>query len=644
MKHLPSLSRNFAFAVRFYLMWVAVFTVARAAQLLLNLGNVEGTAGSDIFRMFVVGLRFDTVICCYLLILPLLLISVETFTGREIKALRVATMAVAVVESIPVLLLLAADIPYYQHFGNRFNVMAFDGLGGNFGTVFKMIVEEPTFGLMIIPAIAVGIVVWIVLKKIIRSRRPAPSKHIVPNIIYTLMLLVLLFFGMRGNANFKTRPIQPGLAFFSNNQTVNQLGLNPCYVFIRSLSRQDQVELHFCDDDEAIAEVQRQLGITTPDASYPILRKISPQGTAHRYNVVFVIMEGMSANNLSHHGYPKAITPFLDSLLQHSLYFENCYTSGDRTCLGTYSSVVSFPTIYGQHPMYNTPVRTFNSIAYELKANGYATNFFVSHNKNFDNTNAFMMANGFDRLYSEEDYPPEALKTIYGAPDDYLLDFAVRRMDTLANDGTPFLATILTVSNHQPYYIPEKYRDADKSEWEQAVAFSDDALRQFFAQAATRTWFDSTLFVLVADHGNANDNTYPLSISYFHSPLIFYAPAFVPPQSLDCMAQQTDIFPTIMGILGLPYYNNTFGIDLLREKRPYSSMMNSSGYGIIGKEWYLVYLTDSGKKSLYHYRDGDPADHIAQHPDIADSMDSYVTKQWQAATHILKTGKTFYKH
>ena len=279
MKRLPSLSRNFAFAVRFYLMWVAVFTVARAAQLLLNLGNVEGSAGCDIFRMFVVGLRFDTVICCYMLILPLLLISIETFAGREIKALRVATMAVAVVESIPVLLLLAADIPYYQHFGNRFNVMAFDGLGGNFGTVFKMIVEEPTFGLMIIPAIAVGIVVWIVLKKIIRSKRPAPSKRIVPNILYTLLLLVLLFFGMRGNANFKTRPIQPGLAFFSNNQTVNQLGLNPCYVFIRSLSRQDQVELHFCDDDEAIAEVQRQLGITTPDASYPILRKISPQGT-----------------------------------------------------------------------------------------------------------------------------------------------------------------------------------------------------------------------------------------------------------------------------------------------------------------------------------------------------------------------------
>ena len=134
-----------------------------------------------------------------------------------------------------------------------------------------------------------------------------------------------------------------------------------------------------------------------------------------------------------------------------------------------------------------------------------------------------MMANGYDRLYSEEDYPPEALKTIYGAPDDYLLDFAVKRMDTLAGSGSPFLATILTVSNHQPYYIPEKYRDADKAEWEQAVAFSDDALRQFFAQAATRPWFDSTLFVLVADHGNANDNTYPLSLSYFHSPLIFRA-------------------------------------------------------------------------------------------------------------------------
>ena len=644
MRKLQPPSRNFVFALASYLLWLAIFFVARLALLLLNSEALADCSFGDMARMFGIGLRFDTVIFCYLLLLPLVLVSVETFVGREIKALRRATTIMLVLEALPVLLILAADIPYYQHFANRFNVIAFDGLGGNFGTVFNMIAEEPSYGLMIIPVIAVGVAYWYVQRKIVRGGVKPERGHLLSKTLYTLLLLVLLFFGMRGNANFNTRPIQPGLAFFSNNQTLNQLGLNPCYVFIRSLSRQDQVDIRFCDDSTALSIVQQQLGIIQINDDYPILRKVEPSGESHRYNVVLIIMEGMSANNLQRYGYPKAITPFLDSLLLHSLYFDNCYTTGDRTCLGTYSSVVAFPTLFGQQPMYNTPIRNFNSIAYELKKHDYHTTFFVGHNKDFDNTNAFMMANGFDRLYSEEDYPASALKNTYGAPDDFLFRFAVGKLDSLNSTGQPFLATILTVSNHEPYYIPERFRTADKDEREQVVSFSDDALRQFFAEAATRPWFDSTVFVLIADHGNSLDNTYPLSLSYFHSPLIFYAPAFVASQTNDNMASQADIFPTIMGLLNLPYYNNSFGIDLLREQHPCVGFMNSSAYGIIGKEWYMVKLADSDKKFLYRYRNGDPADQFSLHPDAADSLETYVTAQWQAALYLLKTGKTLFKH
>ncbi len=595
-------------------------------------------------RMFVVGLRFDLVICCYLLIVPIVLLTVETFVGRKIAALRTATFVVSVVCMVPVLLIVAADIPYFQHFGNRFNATAFDGLVGNFGTILSMIATEPAYVLMLLPAIAVGAGLWWATRKVLRLL-PAPEKgHLVAKSLYTLLLLALLFFGMRGNANFNTRPIQPGLAFFCNNQTLNQLGLNPCYVLIRSLSRQDQVDITFCNDSTAIANVQRQFGISQPDSDFPILRKIEPSGKEHRYNVVFVIMESMSANNLQRNGYPKAIAPFLDSIIGHSLYYENCYTTGDRTCLGTYSSLVSYPTIMGRHPMYNTPIRTFNSMAYELKRCGYSTTFFVGHNKNFDNTNAFMMANGYDRLYSEEDYPAKERKNSYGVPDDYLFRYATAKLDSLSGTGKPFFATILTVSNHPPYYIPDKYKTSDKAEWEQAVTFADDAMRQFVAQASTRPWFDSTVFVFVADHGNSLDNSYPLALSYFHSPLIFYAPAILPPETSDEMASQTDIFPTVMGILNLPYYNNTFGIDLRREKRSYASMMNGTGYGIIGKEWYLVKLADADRPYLYHYRTGSPADSLSVHPEVADSMQNYCFAQWQAVQYLLRTGKTLFRH
>ena len=634
---------NISFIIKHYLFWVVVFFLFRLALFLINSDGIAQCSATDKARMFLIGLRFDTTIACYILLLPALVCTMEMFLKQRVRGLDIAVRTLYTLLAIAVLLVSAADIPYFHNFFQRLSTSVFSEMDGNFGTIVQMIAGTPAFILMLLPVIALAIAFWIFLKKTYPSDKQYSAGKLPQKIVATTIMFVLLFFGMRGNVRFKQGPIHIREAYFSTNHILNQLGLNPCFVFIKNTKQSSLFELSFTDDSTALAESQRQLGISSVNNDFPLMRMVEPSGAGHKYNVVLILMESMSAYNMQYFGYEKAITPFLDSLVNEGLFFENCYTSGKTTSRGIYSSIVSYPTIYAYQPLALSPMRKYNSMSYELKKHGYSCLFFVSHEKEYDNCNNFLLMNAFDKVYSKEDYPETAMANSWGVPDDYLFEYALGKMDSLSK-LRPFFATILTISNHEPFAIPEKYCSPDLTTREQAVAYCDDALRQFFASASSRPWFDSTVFVLVADHGKPLDNTYPLPLSIYHSPLIFYAPSIITPQISDAMASQKDIFPTVMGIMNLPYCNNTFGIDLMRQSRPYALVMNEQAYGVVGKEWYMVRQTDTEMRYLFRYRNGATENYIAQFPLIADSMENYAFAQWQAAIYLMKTGKTLFKH
>ena len=76
---------------------------------------------------------------------------------------------------------------------------------------------------------------------------------------------------------------------------------------------------------------------------------------------------------------------------------------------------------------------------------------------------------------------------------------------TLDKKKAPFFATVFTVSSHEPYIIPEKYKNTfleGNIPMHKCVEYTDFALKQFFLQAKKESWFNNTIFVFVADHGN----------------------------------------------------------------------------------------------------------------------------------------------
>ena len=102
---------------------------------------------------------------------------------------------------------------------------------------------------------------------------------------------------------------------------------------------------------------------------------------------------------------------------------------------------------------------------------------------------------------------------------------------------------------------------------DQIVEYADWSLRQFFAQAKKQPWYSNTIFVLLGDHGKMMDSPESeLPQNYNHIPLIINGPG-IKPRIDSQWALQEDVAPTLLGMLGLGYTQNNFGLDLNRQHR-----------------------------------------------------------------------------
>ncbi len=639
MKHVPNPVFQF---VKIYFSALLFFTLFRLILFLSETDRISpSTPLSDILFSFVTGLRFDIVISGYILILPFFIFTVLSFFKGSHPVIHRIVFSYIIITFSVAFLVCAVDIPYHNHFFSRLSVSAFEWLDHP-QFVFKMIIQEPRYWIMIIPFVLFTFAFYRLLYRILKPE-PAPQLGFVTTrIILSFIFLGLISLGMRGRIARKS-PLRTGSAYFSQNPFLNQLGLNPNFTLIRSFldsKKKENRMIDLMDNDLAVSNVQRYLNIRNVDKKFPLLRRIgNDSGQAPGYNVVIVIMESMSAGKMHKRENGKSLTPFLDSISQTGYYFENAYTAGIHTFNGIFSTVFSFPALFRQHPMKESSMRQYHGLFTTLKNKGYSTAYFTTHDGQFDNVEGYLKANNCDMIVSQQDYPADQVKSTLGVPDDYLFEFSIPRLNAMNNESKPFVATFMTASDHGPYYVPEYFKPSGTEIKEQVIEYADYSLKKFIELASKQKWFERTLFVFVADHGAPLDGTYDMSIDYNHTPLLFYAPGIIKtPERHSEMAGQIDVFPTIMGLLKLPYDNNTLGIDLLREKRPYIFFNADDKYGVINNEWFLIVKEDK-TESLYKYRMKDTRNYAQANPEIVRRMNNYAKSNLQAFQYILKLNR-----
>jgi phosphoglycerol transferase MdoB-like AlkP superfamily enzyme len=630
--------------LKLYLFSLIVFSIFRIVLFITEIDHVSFSEDGlgTILNAFLMGVRFDLVITGYILMLPALVIFVlDLFKTKSEIASSILFVYIFLLFTLA-FIISSSDIPYFNHFFERFSVGAFAWIDSP-AFVFKMITQEPRYYIIVIPAIILIVLTFKVQKKIIWKNTTFNFNTWAKIPLY-LLLLGVMFLGIRGRITEKS-PIRVGTAYFSGNSFLNQMGLNPVFTFMRSyfdLQNNKNKPINLIDSELAKKVLQEHLGIESGKFESPVSRVIEVDSVAsNKPNVVIIIMESMSAAKMARHGNKNNLTPFLDTLSKKSIYFENTYTNGFHTFNGIFSTLFSFPAIYRQHSL--KKMRKYNGISSTLKAKGYQTVYFTTHDGQFDNVEGFLIDNDFNKVISQKNYPADKIETTLGVPDDFMLKFSLPVLDELSNNGKPFFATFMTASDHGPYYIPEYFTPKNQDIKNQIVEYADWSLKEFIHEASSKPWFNNTYFIFIADHGAPMNPQYDIPLDYYHTPLIVYAPEIIDStKTVSCIASQMDVFPTIMGLLNLPYLNNTLGIDLLKESRPYTVINGDDKLGVIDNEFLLI-LKDGEKPKLFKYRNLDKTNYVDQLSDKAAEMEIYGKSTLQVYQDMMLNNQTYIK-
>jgi phosphoglycerol transferase MdoB-like AlkP superfamily enzyme len=651
IKTLRSIPKHLRYIFTIYFWGLVFFGGYRLVLLLVNLKLLSGVPAGVVAKALGMGLRFDTVVSGFLLALPLLVLSVTAGFRRESKLVYIIISAFLWLAYSISFFGCAADIPYFAHYYSRLTVAVLQWTDTP-GFMAKMVLQDRNYYPFILLVLISWLLWWLVIKragKILAETEEGQTGlafHILKISGLSLLAAFLVFLGIRGRIEHKS-PIRIGTAFFSTYPFPNQLGLNPLYTFFRSAmdaSKAKGKRVNLMSDAEALEKAGKYLkGTRNSGFDSPLARRMNQGREAKGCNVILVIMEGLSAERMVRYGAKDSLTPFLDSIAGQGLCFDNIYTSGFHTFNGVYGTLFGMPALFKQHPMHGAiSLQPFDGIGRTLLDNGYTTAYFCTHDAQFDNMSGFLGNNGYMHIISQADYPSDKVLSTLGVPDDYMFQYAMPLINKWHQEGRPFYAAFLTSSNHGPVVIPPwvKKQFNGSTPEQQIIQYSDWALSEFVRECSKETWFSNTIFAFVADHGGTIDPIYDLPLSLNHTPLIIYAPGIIKrPQVVKYPGCQIDAGPTILGLLDIPYVNNTLGVDLLKEPRPFAYFCADDKVGVINDKYYLI-LRENGPASLYEYRKKDINDRLAQHRALADSMRDYAYSMMQAAQWMIENKKT----
>jgi phosphoglycerol transferase MdoB-like AlkP superfamily enzyme len=205
-----------------------------------------------------------------------------------------------------------------------------------------------------------------------------------------------------------------------------------------------------------------------------------------------------------------------------------------------------------------------------MAKNGYTPTFVYGGFGTFDNMNYFFGSNGY-RVIDRTDMDDAHFANIWGVSDEDLFRNAVRVFDEQHARGERIFSVVMSTSNHKPFTFPAGVPGVPEKGGgrEAGVRYADHAIGAFFDMAKAKSWFDDTLFVIVADHGARVYGREDIPIRTYEIPLVLYSPKHVKPGRVDALTSQIDVAPTVLGsILGFNYDSTFFGIDVLRDSHP----------------------------------------------------------------------------
>ena len=371
----------------------------------------------------------------------------------------------------------------------------------------------------------------------------------------------------RGGLSSGIRPITISNANeYVNRPTECALVLNTPFALIRTIGKSVFTVPEYFKSQEEL------------ESTFTPIHKPTPSFAFENKNVVILIVESFgreyigALNKELEGGNYKGYTPYVDKLIEQSTTYKYSYCNGRKSIDGMPSVLCGIPMFIEPFVLSPQSMNTYTGLAGILGKEGYNTAFFHGANRGSMGFLAFAKKTGFKEYYGREDYAADPrfggdadFDGHWGIWDEPFLQYYCAKMSEMKQ---PFMTAVFTVSSHTPYIIPEKYKDVYPEEgliMHKCIRYTDMAIGKFFESACKQPWFKNTIFVLTSDHTNLSDHAqYQTDIGGFCSPIVIYDPSGkIEPGMRDGIAQQIDILPTVLSILGYDKPFLSFGCDLM---------------------------------------------------------------------------------
>ena len=551
----------------FYLVGLMIFFVFRTAFLLTYFGRAS-KVGNYLF-IFPTGFRMDTILLCYLLIVPS--ISVLLAPGQIVRRNRLFFSVFFSSLAALFVFLEIATFPFMAEFDTRLDRLFLEHMT-QAHEVFPMVFKGHTGGLIIgiSATLLVGLAVCRFFQNLLANyKTPVLWKRAV------LLLLVAppLYFGAR--SSFIHRPASIGTAAWSTSHLVNELGLNSTYslayaYYCMRKDESDPKKLYgirmkptemFNRVRKAALIPQKACG----KAEIPLLHyQESTFPAKEELNLVIILEESLGAEFVGCLG-GLPLTPNMDKLSKEGLLFTRLYATGTRTVRAIEAIVSGFlPTPGTSVVKLGLSQKNFFTIAELLRRRGYATEFIYGGRSEFDNMRGFLLSNGFEKTYDQAVFENSVVSGVWGVSDEDL--FAKANEIFRSHEDGPFFALILTTSNHDPFEFPDGRIDLyehPKATRYNAMKYADYAVGRFFGLAKKERYHNNTIFLIIADHGTRLYGQDLIPVNKFLIPGLIIGPN-VTPGRYQKVASQIDMVPTLLDLMGISTETPLIGRPLLR--------------------------------------------------------------------------------
>ncbi|HEY0273124.1 MAG TPA: LTA synthase family protein [Chitinophaga sp.] len=624
---------------------------------------------SDIAKAWYLGLKFDLRLTL-ILMAPLLLLALFTrerfFTRPLVRRIHFIYLFVAY---LGLVLLYLLDLGEYSYLGVRLepSILRFAASGEKADNT-RMLwqsyhVVRWVLGLLVF----FGLTWWGYRRIFYRQAHTAAIPVTRGRYAGWIVASVLLFAaGIYGN--FAYFPLRWSQAMFTRDNAITSLALNPVLYFASNLSVNDDT-FDARKTREYYPTMARYLGVDQPDGEALNYVRTVPGRDKARLNIVLVMMESTGAAPTSVFNNPLNGTPRMKQLADSGICFENFYVPAISTAKTVYGVTTGLPDITRVKTASRHPRMVDQRVVMD-QFKGYEKYYLLGGNTNWANIRAVFTNNVDGVRIFEEGYYKAPKADVWGIS-DYDLVTEANTIFKAANDRQqPFIAFLQLADNHPPYTTtagagdfkkltskdvdPATFRAAGFVSMAQfnAVRYEDYNIGHLIDLARQSGYLDHTIFVFFGDHNCVLNPykfmplpEYEMATGGVHVTAMMYSPANIRPRRISNPVSLLDMYPTVAGMVGMPYKNYTLGTDIFDSTRvhPYkfiSYVRNQAVYyAVIGPQYLFEQQANSPQTALYDLKANPQLDIKAQLPDTARYLENLTHGFYESTRYLMLNNK-----